>query len=200
MNKLLSTILLFTVVISSVLWTSAHAAEGSDKATSDAWQSIQTGDAVILMRHALAPGTGDPAQFELDDCSTQRNLSEEGRAQAKRIGNVLRSNGINSASVLSSEWCRCLETAELLGLGKPEKASMLNSFYQDRSTADAQTSQLRSTISDWISTDKRVRILVTHQVNISALTGEFARSGEMLFVTFTGDEAVVLATLATPEI
>ena len=185
-------------MISSLCHAEAHASDITKKPDADVWQSLKSGDAVILMRHAMAPGTGDPFDFDLNDCSTQRNLSNEGRAQARLIGDVLRANGIEKASVLSSEWCRCTETAELLGFGQPVKESMLNSFYQDRSTANAQTSRLRSTISDWINSDKRVRILVTHQVNISALTGKFASSGEMVFVTFYGNDIEVMAKLQSP--
>ncbi|WP_300497950.1 histidine phosphatase family protein, partial [uncultured Methylophaga sp.] len=78
-------------------------------------------DQVIILRHALAPGVGDPEGFDLEECQTQRVLSSEGRQQAIEIGQKLRESGITEAEVFSSEWCRCLETAELLGFGPPQK-------------------------------------------------------------------------------
>ena len=157
-----------------------------------AWQQLLDGRAIALMRHALAPGTGDPVNFSVDQCETQRNLSAEGRQQAQDIGNYLRTKGITQATVLSSEWCRCNETAQLLGIGNVSPAPMLNSFFQDRSTADSQTNQLRHAIEDWLGKPDAVRLLVTHQVNISALTGEYAGSGDILIVTITNGEVQTL--------
>lgn len=92
---------------------------------SDLWSRLQQADThyYVLMRHAIAPGTGDPSNFQLADCSTQRNLSEEGRTQARRTGEAFRDKQIPVRQVLSSEWCRCLETAELLDLGAVERFS-----------------------------------------------------------------------------
>lgn len=87
---------------------------------------------VVLLRHAIAPGTGDPENFQLDDCSTQRNLSEEGRQQAIAIGKAFQSRNVPVKAVLSSQWCRCLETAELMNVGPVEPFSALNSFFRDR--------------------------------------------------------------------
>src|SRR5688500_16468822 len=81
------------------------------------FEALRTGRAAALLRHALAPGIGDPAEFRLDDCATQRNLSAAGRDQARAIGERLRAQGITQAEVYSSQWCRCLETARLLDLG-----------------------------------------------------------------------------------
>lgn len=85
---------------------------------------------VIIVRHAIAPGTGDPSNFEVDDCSTQRNLDTSGRNQALAMGDWLRSQGVDSARVYSSQWCRCKDTAELLKLGPVKELPALNSFYQ----------------------------------------------------------------------
>ncbi|MGI8936025.1 MAG: histidine phosphatase family protein [Phormidesmis sp.] len=93
---------------------------------------------VVLLRHALAPGTGDPANFQLNDCSTQRNLSETGREQAIAIGEAFRSRNTPVIEILSSQWCRCLETAELMAVGPVEPFPALNSFFRDRSTANDQ--------------------------------------------------------------
>ena len=86
--------------------------------TTAAWEQFARGKAVLLLRHALAPGNGDPVNFQVKDCSTQRNLAQEGRAQARQIGQRLRALGISEARVWSSQWCRCLETAKLLNLGR----------------------------------------------------------------------------------
>ena len=154
------------------------------------WAAAKEPGAVIMMRHALAPGTGDPANFDLDDCTTQRNLSDEGRDQARAIGAALRERGLDIDDVLTSQWCRCRETAELLDLGPVEDFPALNSFFQDRSTADAQTAAVRDHLAT-LPDDRRV-LMVTHQVNISALAGVFPRSGEaiVLDVSPAGEVAV----------
>ena len=86
---------------------------------------------IVFMRHALAPGFGDPDRFELGDCSTQRNLDTNGRNQAQLIGRELLTSGIHFSEILSSEWCRCRETASLLNMGKWSVFSGLNSFFQN---------------------------------------------------------------------
>ncbi len=90
---------------------------------------IQNGGRILMVRHAYTPGSGDPYNFKIGDCSTQRNLSESGRRQAKQIGQWLRNQGISKARVYSSQWCRCLETARLLNLGKVIELPALNSFF-----------------------------------------------------------------------
>lgn len=133
-----------------------------------------------IMRHALAPGTGDPDNFRLRDCATQRNLDQAGRAQAMAIGSAFRAAGVEFDRVFSSQWCRCLETAKILGLGDVEELPALNSFFEDRSTAESQTrSALR--FLHGLGENENV-LLVTHQVNITALTGQFPSSGEVLLI------------------
>lgn len=132
---------------------------------------------VILMRHAQAPGTGDPKNFRLNDCSTQRNLSQDGRRQAKQIGQVFRQQQIPVARVLSSQWCRCLETARLMDLGKVEPFPALNSFFRDRATESRQTEELRQFMIQNQS-DRQIVVMVTHQVNITAITGTIPAQGE----------------------
>lgn len=175
----------------------ASSARGQEMQVSDAWQTLKSGNAVVLMRHALAPGMGDPPEFDLEDCSTQRNLSDAGRIQARAIGDVFRANGINEATILSSQWCRCMETARLLNLGIPEPTVMLNSFFEDRQYEKEQTDTLKTSLDEWRSQEGQVRVLVTHQVNINSLTGQFASSGEMLIVTMKNDEPVVLTRINT---
>ncbi len=144
------------------------------------WQLLRNGEAVALMRHALAPGTGDPADFTPGVCSTQRNLSDEGRQQASAIGERFRRNGIEQAQVYSSRWCRCLDTAEMLNLGAVQPFNGLNSFFRDRSTEPAQTEATQALINRLSVQDEPPLVLVTHQVNITALTGVFPSSGEII--------------------
>lgn len=140
--------------------------------------ALQDEGTVLLLRHALAPGTGDPPGFRLDDCTTQRNLNEAGRQQAAALGGLLRGNGVADASVLTSRWCRARETAELLDVGPVREAAFLDSFFADRAKRTEQTAHLRRAVADWEGPG--LLVLVTHQVNITALTGYFPRSGEAL--------------------
>jgi phosphohistidine phosphatase SixA len=116
----------------------------------------------------------------ISDCTTQRNLSERGRRQAVEIGNRFRSAGIRVAKVYSSQWCRCLETAELLALGDVRELPVLNSFYQRYTKEEEQTRSLRQWLLEQAMTTPLV--LVTHQVKITALTGIFPSSGELVIV------------------
>ncbi len=146
----------------------------------DIWAALRTDGHVALLRHAIAPGTGDPNNFVIRDCRTQRNLSEEGRAQAKRIGDRFRVNGIARAPVFSSQWCRCLQTARLLTLGPVTELPALNSFFENFEQREPQTRALKAWLKDQ---DLRFpHVLVTHQVNITALTGVYPGSGELVIV------------------
>ncbi len=131
---------------------------------------------VAIMRHALAPGTSDPAGFDLNTCDTQRNLDARGQAQARNIGAELRARGISFEVVFTSQWCRCRETAALLDVGPVQEEPALNSFFQDRSTRDAQTEATRN----MVQAAGAPILMVTHQVNITALTGVFPASGEIV--------------------
>jgi broad specificity phosphatase PhoE len=160
------------------------------------WDALKSSGHVALLRHALAPGTGDPPEFDLRDCATQRNLSDEGRRQAARIGARFRANGMPGARVLSSQWCRCLETANLLGLGPVEELPVLNSFFQRRERRDEQTQDLARWLSDQSAGTPLV--LVTHQVNITALTGIYPASGELVVVRIATDgEVTAVGTIET---
>ena len=168
-----------------LLMCTAAVASGQDTANGDLWASLRAGGNWVLMRHAIAPGGGDPPGFRLNDCSTQRNLSDEGRRQARSIGNAFRSRTIPVDRVLTSQWCRCRETAELLDLGSVEEYPVLNSFFSDRSTASEQTEALRRFVGE---TELHGNIvLVTHQVNITALTNVFPASGEMVVIRPDGN-------------
>ncbi len=156
----------------------AAAAAGADpKAFFDA---LRQGGCVVLMRHALTePGIGDPPGFTLGRCATQRNLSEQGRQQARRVGEAFAREGIALAAVRSSAWCRCTDTARL-AFGRYTEWAALNSFFQGQGNADAQTREVLSAVASLRAPQNWM--LVTHQVNISALTGEFPAMGE-LFLT-----------------
>lgn len=158
---------------------------------SDEWTALNGSGKVLLMRHELAPGTGDPSGFKLGDCSTQRNLSEAGREQARQAGNEFRRQQIPVKQVLSSQWCRCLETAKLLNLGEVKPVPSLNSFFQDRSTEDIQTDQTRRLITEHRQQDGVV-VMVTHQVNITALTGIVPRSGAAVVVQANAEGEVIV--------
>lgn len=151
-----------------------QALQGAD----EAWQALRDGGTVALFRHARAPGTGDPTNFRLDDCTTQRNLSAEGRQQAQAIGEQFRARQIPVEQVLSSRWCRALDTARLAFGNLTEPFPPLDSFFSGRDQEPAQTQAVRRIVQDWRSSG--VLVLVTHQVNITALTGVFPSEGEML--------------------
>ena len=160
------------------------------------WKAVSKGEVVAIMRHALAPGTGDPSNFDLRNCNTQRNLSDRGHKQAEEIGRIFKENAIENAYLYSSEWCRCLETAEGLDMGEVKALPIINSFFRDRSTAETQTIALNR----WLYNNKGKgpTILVTHQVNITALTDIFPESGEIIFVKpISETQAEIIARLKT---
>lgn len=147
-------------------------------AQNDLWAVLRRPGSFALIRHATAPGTNDPSGFRLEDCTTQRNLSAEGRAQSVRIGDLFRTNGITAAEVFSSQWCRCLDTATLMKLGEIRPQPLLNSFFQDRSREATQIEALRQ----WIGQLELAKptVFVTHQVVVTALSQIFPGSGEIV--------------------
>jgi phosphohistidine phosphatase SixA len=166
-------------------------------ASGDGWEAMRRPGAIALMRHAYAPGTGDPDAFRLGDCTTQRNLNDQGRDQARRIGAAFRENGVQVDRVLSSQWCRSAETAALLGLAEVEELPALNSFFDARQQRDAQT---RATI-DFLRSqpDDQRLVLVSHQVNIQALTGRGTASGEFIVIDITPQgEIEILGAVLVP--
>ena len=133
---------------------------------------------VIFLRHALAPGFGDPQNFIKEDCSTQRNLNNKGRLQARLIGNYLRSTNLKFSQILTSEWCRCIDTAKELNLGQWTTFSGLNSFFQVYEKKDQVMNKLQKKLDSLGYSD--LALFVTHQVVISEQTGIVPRSGEMV--------------------
>ena len=148
---------------------------------SDLAEKLQSPDHILLMRHTLAPGVGDPANYSLSECKTQRNLSAEGREQAIVVGNWLRHQGIQNAEVYSSTWCRCKDTAQLLGYKGWQIEPTLASFFDDMSKAKIQNQRLQSFIAEKLKTKgQQALILVTHHVNIYEFMGENVSSGDLV--------------------
>ncbi len=154
----------------------------------DLISQLKTGGSILMIRHAYAPGTGDPAHFKIKDCATQRNLDDRGRTQARAIGLWLRSKGIKDAKVYSSQWCRCLETARLLGLGPVAELSALNSFYELPQDREPNIKALRSFMAS-LALDGELIILVTHYVTILEIAGEGVSSGEGVVLKLKGGGA-----------
>jgi phosphohistidine phosphatase SixA len=154
---------------------------------SDMIERMKAGGHILMIRHALAPGSGDPANFRIGDCTTQRNLDERGRDQARNIGDWLRTNGIDSARVYSSQWCRCLETAKLLEIGSVTELPALNSFYELTENREPNLKALRKFIAEQPSNGVLI-ILVTHFVTISAIANESVSSGGGVLFKLNEDE------------
>lgn len=186
-------LILYTLSVFLFLTTfpSSNASGESQNEETALWSALRTGEHFAMLRHAIAPGTGDPPNFTLGECATQRNLSDEGRDQARNIGDRFRKNGIPKARTFSSQWCRCIETAQLLDLGSVRELPALNSFFQRYERRDSQTQMLKK----WLAQQdlSQPLVLVTHQVNITALTGIFPSSGELVIVhrSQTGEISVI---------
>lgn len=160
----------FIVAVLIVLWPAWAAAQD--------FSSLKQPGVVALMRHALAPGTGDPANFDVNDCSTQRNLDDRGRAQARQIGQMMREAGVQFDAVWTSQWCRSKDTATLLDMGEVVEVPPINSFFAGRGDRAAQTQAALELIASQ-PIEARL-LLVSHFVNINALSGEGPRSGEIV--------------------
>ena len=175
MIKRIQSSLLKWVMLGVVMTGGFHAS------ASELSESLKKSDYVLLMRHALAPGIGDPAGYKLQDCKSQRNLDATGRAQAQKTGQWLRAQGVSDAFVFTSAWCRCKETAENLAFGLPVLEPSLNSFFDDMRQGSQSNLNLQKFIGNQlkIKGDKAL-ILVTHHVNIAAFTGENVGSGDMV--------------------
>ena len=142
-------------------------------------KSLEDGKKLVFIRHAIAPGNGDPINFNINDCSTQRNLDKNGIAQSKKIGQFFINNKIKVDKVLSSEWCRCKDTAKY-AFKNFETFDALNSFYDEKFAANEakQIKDLKNYIKNWNS-DKNL-VLVTHFVVISSILNTGSSSGEII--------------------
>ncbi len=162
-------------------------------------EKLLSADYVLLMRHAYAPGVGDPPGYSLERCETQRILDTQGELQARRAGQWLRKQGIQSAQVLSSVWCRCQQTAELLGYGPVTVEPSLASFFDTPDRAQLQNHALQRLLATVVSQPKRrPLILVTHHVNILQYVGENIGSGDMVLAR-VGAQGQVLEHLRIPS-
>jgi len=180
-----------------MFWLTLGALSAPALADEALWRQLQDGGHVVLVRHAeTEPGIGDPPGFRVDDCATQRNLSEAGRGDARRMGEAFRTRAVPVADVRSSRWCRCLETARL-AFGKVNPEPSLDSmFREDERSGSRKVSAVRAAIAKHSQSGNL--ILVTHSQNIIALTGQSVRSGEMVIVKpETGSTSLrVVGTLA----
>ena len=148
------------------------------------WTLLKGGGQVVLIRHTITtPGVGDPPGMRLDDCSTQRNLTDEGRGHAKRIGEVFRERAIPVGRVLSSPWCRCVETAKI-SFGKSEVSEPLGNLFGRPENRAKQVEQMKALASARPKSGNVV--LVSHGSTIAALTGISPDTGEMVIVTPQG--------------
>ena len=130
-----------------------------------------------MLRHAIAPGFGDPDNIKIGDCSTQCNLDEQGREQSQQIGRWLKQNNIAPSAIYSSQWYRCLDTARLLNLGAVKELAALNSFFQMPENREKDLRNLKAFIAEQ-TTDNNLIIMVTHSVTISAISGQNVASGD----------------------
>jgi len=175
MIQLIQSSLLKWVMLGIVMTGSFHAS------ASELSESLKKSDYVLLMRHALAPGVGDPAGYKLQDCKSQRNLDATGRAQAQKTGQWLKAQSVGNALVFTSAWCRCKETAENLAFGTPVLEPSLNSFFDDMRQGPQSNVNLQKFIVGQLkSKGDKALILVTHHVNIAEFTGENVGSGDMV--------------------
>ena len=173
MNRSIALHILFSIIFFSFLNVSNVYAN---------WEPAKDGDRIILIRHSIAPGSGDPAGFKIKDCKTQRNLSQEGVRQSKKIGKLFKQNQIKIDKVLSSQWCRCKDTAKY-AFKNYKEFSALNSTFQSPydKNAKKQIKELRDYIQKWNGNGSNL-VLVTHYVIISAITDVAPRSGEIVII------------------
>ena len=183
-------------VLRSLASTLAFACIATSAAAADAWADLAKPGAIVLFRHATAPGVGDPPGFRLEDCVTQRNLDAKGQAEARRLGEQFRARKIAVGQVLSSQWCRTRETARLaFGDAAVRDEPAFNSFFA-QSTGDAQTAQARAVLARWKGPGALV--VVTHQVNITALTGANPSSAQGIVVRPAADGSLRVVGTVEP--
>ena len=151
-------------------------------ASEQAWNLAQEGDKIILIRHSLAPGGGDPPGFKIDDCKTQRNLNIKGINQSKKIGKLFKKNKVPIDQVLSSQWCRCKDTAKY-AFGNFKEFTALNSTFQSpyNKNEPKQLKELYNFVKKWDGKGKNL-VLVTHYSIITAVTNALPSSGEIVII------------------
>jgi phosphohistidine phosphatase SixA len=164
----------------------------ADPPAGELWERLRRGGVVVLVRHASAPGTYDPPGFRLGDCATQRNLSPEGREQARRLGEAVRARGVAVAEVRSSRWCRARDTAAL-AFGRHEPWPELDSYVGDRSVLPERAARIRDAIAAWKGPGNL--FLVTHQFVISEVVGRGAGEAELIVVEPRANGFAVLGAI-----
>ena len=184
-NKIISLIL--NLIIFSLFSFQINASE-------QAWNLAEEGDKIILIRHSLAPGGGDPPGFKIDDCDTQRNLNRKGVNQSKKIGKLFKKNKIPIDQVLSSQWCRCKDTAKY-AFGNFKEFTALNSTFQSpyNKNEPKQLKELYNFVKNWEGKGRNL-VLVTHYSIITAVTNAVPSSGE---IVITDKNFEVLGTIQT---
>ena len=166
-----------SVVLAILLGASALAPMTATANEAELWARLKQGNLVVLLRHTeTVAGIGDPPGFRLDDCATQRNLSATGRSQARAWSEAIRKHNLPIGGVFSSQWCRTVETAKL-AFGKNDTWPALNSHFDNPETAALQAAAVRGGLPARMKPGKNM-VLVTHQVNISALTSNTPVMGE----------------------
>ena len=155
---------------------------GPARADEATWALLKKGGQVVLVRHALTdPGVGDPPGFVLEDCKTQRNLSATGRAEAQRLGAAFRARGVPVARVLSSPWCRCIETAKIAFGSTPQTHAALGNLYDRPGNRDSQAAAFKELLAQ--APKQGNLVLVTHGSTTLAFTGVSPATAEMVVVT-----------------
>jgi len=184
------------VILTCLFSQSAYA---NELAIWDKLQGTNPKGYVLLLRHTLAPGVGDPENFKLNDCSTQRNLSQVGREDAKSVGDWLKRRDIKITRVESSRWCRAKETAQLLDIGRVRLNPNLDSLFESADPAKAiQTARVKKHIVDWRN-KSGLLVLVGHFVNIGAVTLGGVGSGEGVLVKADSKGKITVVGL-TPKL
>lgn len=161
-------------------------------ATEAGWALLRDGEHVVLLRHAMAPGASEPSDFDIENCKTQRNLSERGRQQARKIGALFATRAAPTERVLTSRYCRTRETARL-AFGDPEDFAPLDPPAADEAERATQLDQIRKEISGYSGSGNMV--MVTHLETIQALTGATAREGEAVIVRAEGDAIRIIGRI-----
>ena len=184
-NKIIS--LLLKILIFSLFSIHSHSSEQN-------WKPAQEGNKIILIRHSLAPGGGDPAGFKINDCKTQRNLNRVGINQSKKIGKLFKKNKVLIDQVLTSQWCRCKDTAQY-AFGNYKEFTALNSTFQSPydKNETKQLKELYSFVKKWDGKGKNL-VLVTHYSIITAITNAVPSSGE---IVITDKNFKVISTIST---
>ena len=184
-NKIIS--LLLKALIISLFSIHSHSSEQN-------WKPAQEGNKIILIRHSLAPGGGDPAGFKINDCKTQRNLNRVGIKQSKKIGKLFKKNKVLIDQVLSSQWCRCKDTAQY-AFGDYKEFTALNSTFQSPydKNETKQLKELYSFVKKWDGKGKNL-VLITHYSIITAITNAVPSSGE---IVITDKNFKVISTIST---